>query len=112
MSGNIDEKTKAIVNLIATKALLSDSTRWCKRYLAMDANGLRTEVTDERATRWCALGALEKVTGSRLHLTEWRHLTAAAKELGWQYVSELNNETDHTMVMRMFDMALEKASQS
>lgn len=38
--------------------ILTDESRWCKEHCAYDAFGLVVSPSDEKAVKWCLLGAL------------------------------------------------------
>jgi len=40
------------------KELIQDESRWCRGYLAVDADGISADPTGSEAVRRCALGAL------------------------------------------------------
>jgi hypothetical protein len=100
--------------LRAAKALIEKPENWHVGYYAKTPGGDDTWGDLPQACKWCALGALQKVSGDpyfpigrRDHVT----LEAAARKLGYDCASLLNDTTDHATVMRMFDLAIEMAEE-
>ena len=78
--------------LTEAQARIRDPANWCQRAFIIDG-------------RMCAVGALAPYMATpetgHAHLM----LARAAKTLGHDCVSLLNDSTDHPTVMRMFDLA-------
>lgn len=61
--------------LKAARQLISNPANWCTHALAMTPSGDTVDVLYEKATRFCALGALYKTVGVHNH-----HLDAVQEE--------------------------------
>lgn len=96
-------KRATIDILRAARARIEDPKHWCQQMEAVDAEGNTTRVYSETAIRWCAMGTLyaEGYAEEALDM-----LYVAAEELGHSGPADLNDDTDHTTVMRMYDKAI------
>lgn len=84
-------------NLRRAKALIDAPKKWCQVHYKI-------------GTRKCTYGALNLACKkSRDFLVEENFLFAAAQELGFRNPTNLNDESDHATVMKMFDRAIELA---
>jgi hypothetical protein len=97
--------------LIAARDLISDPKRWTTQYWARDAHGQPIEPTSPRATCFCSVGALRKVTQNDLKDPEYvkalkaLHATTIANGM----ITSTNDLRGHFVVMKMFNEAIENA---
>lgn len=90
--------------LMEARDLISDSEHWIQGNLAADDSYRRTSVP--KATKFCAMGVLCK---ANVGTDACEILERAAYELGYFSVPFLNDNTDHSTVMEMFDLAIRMA---
>ena len=90
--------------LIKARNLISDPSKWCKKHTALDANGNAVSAHTSGAVQWCAMGACIR-EGTNLLLCIIP-LDKAAKQLGYTNCADLNDESNHETVMKMFDLAI------
>lgn len=116
--------------LIAARAVIEDPANWCQGSYALDSTPHNVEPNDPNAVRFCALGALKRVSPERdtgrhgLPIYRWvddevdeahRILMDAAEELYFADVVELNDfmpgigESQHPKVLEMYDLAISAA---
>jgi len=115
--------------LTAARELLSDPTKWTKRYYAQDKTLHAVDILSEDASCFCSVGALCKVNGvsteaynrmSGSLLPGRDILTEAANKLAdgmddLERASEIAGPVDvndllgHKHVLQMFDIAIEMA---
>jgi hypothetical protein len=101
--------------LKAARQLISDPAKWTQRFKALDEFALPVDPKSERAICFCALGAMQNVTGlSRYH----RPVFDAAEVLNRKlplYVTLSDDEADftdyndthtHAEVLALFDAAI------
>ena len=115
------ERLDAIAALMRARALIADSERWCRsapaRYCRQGrgrgkgqhkGEWLPTHSTDPRAERWCAAGALCKVSGVRSGAPGFALLDAAAVRLFGVGIGRANDDprNGHADVLRCFDEAI------
>lgn len=92
------------------RALIEDPAHWCKNINAANIDGHECQVLSTSAVKFCAEGARWRVLG------HWRRefaayaLIKAAQDLGYKDVIDLNDDSNHATVMKMFDCAIELAS--
>jgi hypothetical protein len=88
------------------RALIADESRWCRRELALDANGVVVSPTSARAVKRCALGA---VIAAAYQLTNDYN---AAHQLGHEVLGthyraatlmHINDSRGHAAVLALFD---------
>jgi len=92
------------------KELIQDESRWCRGYLAVDADGLSADPTGSEAVRRCALGALlaaaYQFTNSREKSCQLA--TNALRPLcGSNKVVLVNDYQGHAAILTLFDEAIE-----
>lgn len=98
---------------ILTKAreLITPRSAWAREAYARDENGIEVDPHDPRATCFCMIGAILKVTG--LSTDEVNHTSFTLLELatGWSETPEFNDNggTTHDEVLRAFDRAINLA---
>ena len=98
--------------LRAAKAKIEDPAHWCQGEYAKDALGQRASEYSDEACAWCAMGAFHTIDNGSSY-DAFRSLAKAANEIhqGWG-IPNVNDNTDHATVMRMFDRAIELAEAS
>ena len=88
------------------RELIADEQHWCRRHLALDANGVVVSPTSARAAKLCALGA---VVAAAYQLT---HNADAAYQVGYQVLRprygsatliHVNDTRGHAAVLALFD---------
>lgn len=100
--------------LVCARELISDPARWTKGSYATDASGDYTQISNENACRFCAVGAIYRcgyeVVENRIKVEN------QARRLMWEIVGERNlasfndhPSTTHAMVLDAFDRAIVKA---
>ena len=102
---------QAIDVLKNAKAVIADPQNWCQGHLATDNKGNEVDTTNEKATCFCALGALYK---SFDKLGNWNYDALQAMndvvQMNSDYdtITAFNDETDrkHSDVVRMFNKAI------
>ena len=95
--------------------LIRDHRMWTTETFARTRDGIEANVMDPAAIRFCALGAVHRVTresamiayptSSRVHPLRVR-LHNTAHELGYSGVGALNDSGGHLKVMELFDRAI------
>lgn len=88
--------------LLRAKELIADPIRWCQRVFAYDDDSDEVSPDSPAARRWCASGALQAVGGG---IVAHRYLFQAAG----QPISVVNDNEDHSVILRVFDSAIELA---
>lgn len=91
------------------RELLSDESRWTKGVIARKANGSPTIVRDKKATCFCSIGAIYKVSNN-LHIV---HTTELLHKVVGDSISYFNDapERKHSEVLEAFDKAIELAKE-
>ncbi len=89
--------------LKGARELISVPERWGKQFSAQNENGNYTDACASNAVRWCAIGALIKV--SPFDDDAVRALRACLPE-STQEVSIFNDLTDHAGILDLFDRAI------
>lgn len=100
--------TSTVKRLQQARALIADPEHWTRFEFARDANGTAVTSSDPRAVCWCARGAVSVVGGG---VAELDALTLAADVRFGTVITQVNDYRDHDDVLRMFDTAIEKASE-
>jgi hypothetical protein len=103
--------------LVEARNLIADPSKWIRGNLALDAEGKRlSDGFDPNACKWCALGAVDKVVGDlagegyyRRFRNVQQKLNYIAVGLGYSYAADLNDESDHDTVIKMFDIAIKES---
>jgi RNase adaptor protein for sRNA GlmZ degradation len=93
-------KSIAAVELRKARALIDTPEKWVKNRLA---------VLDEDPPKYCAIGALWCSGGTRASV---RLINEVAADMGFLNAEQLNDDTDHATVMRLYDAAIAKAEES
>lgn len=107
---------KTIDVLKAARAKITNPENWMKGFYAKTPDGGETVGTNPEATCFCALGAIESVTGI-LHLYNgWPDravvfLNKVVKEVqpedvNYRNVAEYNDNSTHEQVLAVFDKAI------
>ncbi len=100
------------MHLREAKKLISDPKNWTQWALARDDHGDRCSAKANKATRFCAYGACERVgdVHAIIHFLD----RAALNLYGRADAVALNDSirTTHELIMQMFDMAIAEAEAS
>jgi hypothetical protein len=97
--------------LRAARELISDPARWAQDYWAETVKGFRTEPTDASAVRWCAAGAVNKVTGGP-NQAAIEILESVLWDAGYRppciatLLFDFNDHRTHAEVLTLFDRAI------
>ena len=104
------ERQRVVETLISARALIADPTRWTRYRLARTDTGKPVEVANPAACRFCAVGAIARVTGRRpVSGDESYHLSRAAHRLFGQDIVNVNDILGHAEVLRVYDEAIASA---
>lgn len=101
----------AIEKLEAAKDLISNSDSWTKNWFAADENGRTISVHDNRAVKFCALGALIKTGSCYTEDHCGYYLNTAAHKLYGMSTSIVNDTKGHEAIMNCFDEAIKIAKE-
>jgi hypothetical protein len=99
--------------LVAAKNLLSDPSNWTKGAMARTISDVDVNFYAKNASCWCALGAVNKIlfdANEEKNKLAFKYLSDAASTFGYRYISDLNDQTDHDTVMKLFDVAIKLAA--
>lgn len=97
--------------LVAARARIADRRCWTRWHVARDRQGRTVAPQDDRAVRWCAIAAVS-VEGDRsaigydVRQGALVRLRRAARQLGHEGPSQLNDRAGHAAVLEMFDAAI------
>ena len=93
--------------LIVARSLIADKAQWCQGVMACDADCGEVDSKSSRAVRWCAVGALEHVTGRSFDsLLVKRVLIQAAFRLYRSSPVRVNDCMGHDAVLAVYDAAI------
>lgn len=98
--------------LVRAKGLLAKG--WTKGVAARNAEGEQVATRSPKAVQWCAVGALDRATGT--HRQAWRIYAAAVDILDqaaapWETIVTLNDRSHSVKpVLRAFDKAIQLCS--
>ncbi len=93
MSYSITSKKEGKARLIAAKALIVDPANWTQGVYKKDG------------CKFCSKGALREQSRNDMWYADcW--LNTAAYQMGFDGPIHLNDSTDHSTVMKMFDLAI------
>lgn len=97
--------------LIAAKAVIADPANHLQSgVFAEDEYGEELLGHDPRACKFCSVGALMKV-GGYVFSEAYTYLQRSANAMGGRSAVTIYNDThDHADVMRLFDLAIERAT--
>ena len=110
---------KVTETLIKSKAVISDESYWCTKYLAIgDAGEEFEDPTDPRASAWCMAGAVCKVEPDPdIREGTFLYLESVIKSKVEDYdqdngLVDFNDDskTEHEDVMEVFDLAINLAN--
>lgn len=96
-------------------ALIADPSHFCQHSMARNVDGLSVPIDAPDASRWCALGALDKIGAQRyaLHDAEEFLREACATLFDSCQISVVNDRLNgHTSICQAFALALEWAARS
>ena len=98
--------------LVAARYLIGVREHWCMDALAVTKLERRTAPKSPAAVRWCAIGALHKIAGTR----ETYEREEAKQLLDEQAfllccvpMIVINDEGDYARVLRVYDLAIARA---
>lgn len=97
--------TDTIEVLKAARELISDPKHWTQYLFARDDNGNSTQPVSVRAVCWCALGAIDRVSGDDESAGD-DALDALMEVVEEGNVSTFNDSHTHPEVMALFDAAI------
>jgi len=95
--------------LVAARELIGVREHWCMDALAVTKLERRTAPKSPAAVRWCAIGALHKIAGTRktYELYEAKQLLdGEAFLLCGVPMIMMNDEGDYARVLRVYDLAI------
>jgi hypothetical protein len=97
--------------LVAARKLIEDPAHWTQGSYARDAAGNKVSENSPKATCWCTMGALYKVSGCHGVFTGagGRAIEVLARAAWDEYhrgVVVLNDQFGHKAVMQVFDKAI------
>ena len=95
--------TPAAQTLLAARELLSEKSRWHRGSYAGDAHGNPVPLKSPDACRWCALGAIEVVSGGIFDGAA-RALYSAFN--GGSFVQWHDGKATHEQVLKLFSRAI------
>lgn len=98
--------------LTAARELLSDRMKWTQGSSARDAAGFPVGAAHRRATCFCMIGAIEKVTGGHLvGSSEYAARAVLESVLQCGDIATFNDtpRRRHSEVLKAFDRAIAKA---
>ena len=106
---------KTVDFLKKARTFIEDEENWCQRAVAEREDGIRTQVTDPAAVKFCALGCLTKLKwelypASSSPESDYHNAwTALSRQLPEEYesVANFNDDSEHSRVLRLFDKAIE-----
>jgi hypothetical protein len=112
-------KTSAEI-LREAREIIADPTRWTTQAVARNTAGELVTALSQTAVCWCAQGACMKVANEdhgKAVFALVDLLDDCAREFGYEGddgeespSGELNDVGDHSLVMRLFDCAIERAA--
>ena len=86
--------------------LIADEQHWCRRHLALDANGVVVSPTSARAVKRCGLGAVIAAAYQLTHDYNTAH-QLCHEALGPHYraatLMHVNDSRGHAAVLALFD---------
>ena len=92
------------------RELIADEQHWCRRHLALDANGVVVSPTSARAVKLCALGAVVAAAYQLTKDFDAAH-QLAQEVLGAHYraatLMHVNDTRGHQAVIALFDEVIE-----
>lgn len=96
--------------LLAGRTVIADKKNWTQRTFARTTRGKRTGVEGPDAYKFCALGALQFVNEVPLYMSLQAELVLdkAAKVLFNYGIVTVNDKFDHTSILKVYDLALDK----
>ena len=87
--------------------LIEDPDRWTRGFYARDAEGVSVDPYSERACRFCALGAVARISGRDIvPIAPWARLDEAARAAGFPGARTLNDTGTHDDVVTAFRRAI------
>ena len=98
--------------LRAARRRITDPRHWCQGSSARDVTGANVSVHHPDASRWCAAGALWKVTNTYLGDEDGDGICEAASgrlcDAAGMEIVEFNDgeHTDHVAVLAVYDKAI------
>ena len=98
---------------------IADPAHWTHGTSAKDAHGCSVSPLDQAAVKWCAGGSMNRSTEELgtddirpyEFLTYGTKRVAAEEGLTTRLISQVNDICSHSGAMRMYDVAIERATQ-
>lgn len=95
--------------LRAARELISDPARWTAGVFARDKDGQECKTRSLEAVCWCSWGALVKLAPTpSVTSNALTALNNASYGLGYNSAPVANDNGGHRVVLKMFDIAIEK----
>jgi len=104
LDGTFYESDEILRVLRAAQERIRLPENWCQRTCARDSRERIVYAWSPEAVRFCAAGAFIKI--SKFTSVE-KYMTAAALSMGFSTAPSLNDQSDHSTVMAMFERAIE-----
>ncbi len=108
------EQLSAVEVLTRAKALIANKANWTTQKFARDENNFEIESTDKHACKFCALGALNRITRARdddidldkASTIAHEYLYEASNRVASYSITYVNDNIGHEAVMRVYDFAI------
>lgn len=111
----MSEQLSTLDVLKAARELIADPARWQQGWFAADADGIGCRGNSEGAVSFCALGAIEHITGGNVWIDDFTTPAEAAlldaAERLYPDMSDpaaVNDELGHEAVLRVYDEAIRR----
>ncbi|HEV7436114.1 MAG TPA: hypothetical protein VGO22_14735 [Pseudorhizobium sp.] len=96
----------AVSILIAALALISAPSKWTKEDVAQNAQDRPVKPTDERAKRFCMVGAIQRVATDASAEAYGQAITLLRKACGEQSIFEFNDKHGHKAALTCMRRAI------
>lgn len=98
--------------LIEARKLIEKPKNWTRVYYALDDEGELVEPRESRATCFCMLGAIAKVSGGPAFLIDFTPAAQLLRSAAGRPVVEFNDTAPHDEILLAYDRAIEAARAS
>ena len=112
-------KLEILKLLTESYSVIKDPKNWCQKSNSVNESGETVDVCDNNAAKWCSFGILMKKYSDMISSGEIdslvlvdaeRLLSAACRDIsGHEYYFMYNDKNEHTEVMKMWNLAIDKA---